>query len=114
MRPTRSISWIAAARRAVDDFPSGARKSAWYALSVAADGRLLDNMKPLTGFGTGVTQISIRHRGDAYRVIIGLRFGQDVWVLHAFKKKSHRGSRTPLHEMDLLRQRIRRVEEICR
>ncbi|WP_413151798.1 XRE family transcriptional regulator [Amaricoccus sp. W119] len=49
-----------------------------------------DMAKPPTGFGSGVMELALQHRGDAYRVVFALR-----WVLHAFQKKSKTGIKTP-------------------
>jgi phage-related protein len=113
MRFTRRFLWIAAARKDFEDFPSCVKDIVWDTLSIAAEGGCPDNMKPLAGLGSGVMQISVRHHGDAYRVIIALQAGVDVWVVHAFKKKSHRGGKTPLHEIKLVHQRLWRIKEHC-
>ena len=36
----------------------------------------------------------------------------EVWVVHAFKKKSTRGIKTPKHEADLVRDRLKRLKEM--
>ena len=68
---------------------------------------------PLKGFDSGVMEIVLRHRGDAFRVI-ALQIGADVWVVHAFQKKSTQGIKTPLHEIELVRERIKRLKEMLR
>ena len=35
-------------------------------------------------------------------------------MVHAFQKKSKTGIRTPKHEIDLIRERIKRLEEVLR
>jgi len=56
--------------------------------------------------------LTIRSRGDAYRVVYGLQLGDAIWVLHAFqKKKSKRGIATPKHEIDVVRERLKRLKE---
>jgi len=35
-----------------------------------------------------------------------------IYVLHAFKKKSTNGSATPKKDMDLIRARLRRAQEV--
>ncbi|MGH6918332.1 MAG: type II toxin-antitoxin system RelE/ParE family toxin [Geminicoccaceae bacterium] len=56
-------------------------------------------------------EIAVRHRGDGFRTIYAVQLDADVWVLHAFQKKSKRGIKTPRQEIDLIRDRIRRVRE---
>jgi phage-related protein len=45
--------------------------------------------------------------GNSYRAVYTIRFGDVVYVLHAFQKKSKSGIRTPMHEMELIRTRLR-------
>jgi phage-related protein len=67
--------------------------------------------KPLKGLGTGVWELALRHRGDAFRVIYALQIGDDIWVVHAFQKKSKKGIATPKQEIDLIGERIKRLKE---
>ena len=108
----RAISWIKAAHKDFEDFPPVAQLEGLRALTVAAEGSKADNVKPLKGFGSGVMEIVLRHRGDAFRVIYTLQIGVDVWVVHAFQKKSTQGIKTPRHEIDLVHDRIKRLKEM--
>jgi len=40
--------------------------------------------------------------------------GQDVWVIHAFKKKSNVGTKTPKREIELVKERLRRLQEMLK
>ncbi len=82
-----------------------------FALRIAAQGEKADAAKPMTGFGAGVFEIAVRHRRDAYRTVYAVQLDDDVWVLHAFQKKSKTGIKTPKHEIDLIRERIKRIME---
>lgn len=114
MDTAREIHWISGARKEFDAFPLAAKTEAARALSVAATGNKADNAKPLKGFSEGVFEIVLRHRGEAYRVVYALKLGPDIWVLHAFQKKSTHGIKTPLREIDLIRERIKRLKEILK
>lgn len=81
------------------------------ALTIAAEGRKADAAKPMKGLGTGVYGIALRFRTDAYRVVYAVRLGQEIWVVHAFQKKSKAGIKTPKAETDLIRERIKRLKE---
>jgi phage-related protein len=109
---TRPISWLKAARREFDDFPEPVQKDALRALTVAAEGRKDDHVKPLKGFDSGVMEIVLRHQGNAFRVIYAVQIGEDVWVIHAFQKKSTQGIKTPRHEIDLAHERLKRLKEM--
>jgi phage-related protein len=65
----RPISWLSPARRSFDDFPEGARETIITALSVAAEGGKAEIAKPMKGLGSGVFEIALRFRGDAFRVV---------------------------------------------
>jgi phage-related protein len=45
-------------------------------------------------------------------VVYALRIGADVWVVHAFQKKSTSGIATPKIEIEIIRERIRRIKEM--
>ena len=112
-RPTlRPVSWIKAARKDFETFPSRAIDRALDALTIIADGGTPDMAKPLSGLGSGVWELAIKERGDAFRVIYALQLGDEVWVVHAFHKKSIKGIATPRHEIDLVRERIKRLKEM--
>lgn len=111
---TRPISWIKAARKDFEKFPVPVQTNALYALTVAAEGHMADHVKPLKGFDGGVMEIVLRHRGDAFRVVYAIRIGKDLWVIHAFQKKSTQGIKTPQREIDLVGGRLKRLEEMLR
>lgn len=111
-RNTREIAWIKAARKDFGAFPEGAQLEMARALTIVAEGGMPDIAKPLTGLGSGVLELALRHRSDAFRVVYALRIGADMWVIHAFQKKSKTGIKTPKAEIDLIRERLKRLKEI--
>jgi len=113
-RNSRPISWIKGARKDFDDFPEGAQLEMARALTILAEGRMPDIAKPLTGFGSGVMELALKHRGDAFRVVYTLQIDDDIWVLHAFQKKSKTGIKTPKAEIDLIHERLKRLRERLR
>lgn len=40
--------------------------------------------------------------------------GEEIWVVHAFQKKSRQGIKTPQREIDLIKDRLRRLKETLR
>ena len=81
------------------------------ALTIAAEGGKADIAKPLKGLGSGIVQIAVRYRTDAYRVVYAVEIAGALWVIHAFQKKSRIGVRTPKAEIDLIRKRLRFLKE---
>ena len=114
MRPTRPISWLTPARKAFDDFPEGARETMIDALSVAAESGKAGIAKPMKGMGSGVFEIALPFRGDAFRVVYTVQVGDDIWVVHAFQKKSTHGIKTPKREIYLIKDRLKRLKEMLR
>ena len=113
-RKTRPVSWINAALKAFEAFPQGVRSICLAALTIAAEGGKADIAKPMHGLGSGVFEIALPFRGDAFRVVYAVQFGNDVWVIHAFQKKSTQGIKTPKREIDLIKERLKRLKEMLR
>ena len=49
---------------------------------------------------------------DAYRAVYTVRLTGRVYALHAFQKKSKRGSATPKADLDLIRLRLKRATQL--
>jgi phage-related protein len=66
----------------------------------------------LKGFGdAAVLEIIARHDGDTFRAVYTVRFGEMVYVLHVFQKKSKSGIATPKKELELIRKRLKIAEQ---
>jgi phage-related protein len=50
--------------------------------------------------------------GDAYRTVYTVRLPDRLYVLHAFQKKSKRGTATPKQDLELIRSRLRTAEQL--
>jgi phage-related protein len=111
-RRTRPVSWIRAALKEFETFPEGARSICLAALTIAAEGSKADIAKPMRGLGSGVFEIALTFRGDAFRVVYALEPTDEIWVVHAFQKKSTQGIKTPQHEIDLIKDRLKRLKEM--
>jgi phage-related protein len=114
IRKTRPVSWLKAALNEFQRFPEGAQSVCLTALTIAAEGGKADVAKPLHGMGSGVFEIAGRYRGDAFRVVYALQLGEGIWVVDAFQKKSTQGIKTSKREIDLIRERLRRLKEMLR
>ncbi len=56
-------------------------------------------------------EIVLPFRGGAFRVVYAVQIADEIWVAHAFQKKSPRGRKTPKREIDLIRNRLKRLKE---
>ncbi len=110
-RDTREIAWVTAARKEFATFPPTVQRQMQLALTIGAEGRKADIAKPMRGLGSGVFEIALAQRGNAYRAVYAVQIGAAVWVAHAFRKKSTRGIKTPKKEIDLIQDRIKRLRE---
>jgi phage-related protein len=61
-----------------------------------------------------VFEIALPFRGDAYRVVYAVQIAEEIWVVHAFQKKSTQGVKTPQREIDLIKDRLKRLKEMLR
>ena len=95
-----------------ETFPEGARAVCLTALTIAAEGGRADLVKPMRGMGPGVFEIALPFRGNAFRVIYAVQLADEIWVVHAFQKKSTQGIKTPTREVDLIKDRLKRLKEM--
>src|ERR1039457_7080790 len=107
---TRPVSWIRAALREFETFPEGARSICLAALTIASEGGKADIVKPMRGMGSGVFEIALPLRGDAYRVVYAVQMAEEIWVVHAFQTKSTQAIKTPQREIDLVKDRLKRLK----
>ncbi len=107
----RPVKWIKAARRDFSDFTPLAQLELRRSVTILTEGRMPPIAKPLAGLGSGVMELALKHRGDAFRLVYALQIGDAIWVVHAFKKKSKTGIKTPREEIDVIRGRLKRLRE---
>lgn len=82
-----------------------------YALHLAQEGKKHEQAKPLKGFGSaGVLEVVEDFKSDTYRAVYTVKFGNAVYVLHCFQKKSSHGIETPKPDMNLIRERLKAAE----
>jgi phage-related protein len=113
-RRTRAVSWVRAALRDFEIFPEAAKQICLVALTIAAEGGKADTAKPMRGLGSGVFEIAVRFRRDAFRVVYAVQIAEEIWVVHAFQKKSTQGIKTPLREVELMKDRLKKLREMYR
>ena len=110
----RKISWLKGTLKDFGKFPAGVKDEATDALTQIAEGGTPDIAKPLTGLGSSVWELAIKERGDAFRIVYALQLDEDIWVVHAYQKKSKSGIATPKQQIELVRERIKRLKEALR
>lgn len=114
MPPTpKPLVWVGSSKEDLKRFPEDVRQVMGYALYLAQVGGKHPDAKPLRGFsGAGVLEVVDDHEGDTYRAVYTVKLRGVVYALHAFQKKSKKGIKTPQHDLELVRRRLRQAEEI--
>ena len=79
-----------------------------YALYQAQLGRKAPTAKPLRGFGSAaILEVIEDYHGDTYRAVYTVQYGDVVYVLHTFQKKSKKGAATPKPDIELVKTRLK-------
>jgi phage-related protein len=73
-----------------------------------------ERLKPLHGLGSGVLEIALPFKGDAFRVVYAVQLANELWVIHAFQKKSTQGIKTPQRDIALVKDRLQKLKESLR
>ena len=105
----RPLIWRGGSKVDFMAFPRMVQREMGYALFLAQMGERHRTMaKTLGGFG-GAAVIEVResYDGNAYRAVYTVRYADAVYVLHAFQKKSKRGTATPKADIDLIETRLK-------
>lgn len=89
------------------EFPAEARRAAGFELWQLQCGLMPSDFKPLLGVGPGAYEIRVHVKGE-WRVIYVARFANNIYVLHAFQKKTRKTRR---EDMELAERRYRQIKE---
>lgn len=108
----KPVRWVASSRKDLCGFPEDVKDVMGQAILFAQKGKKHIAAKPMKGFtGAGVLEIVEDFDGDTYRAVYTIRFSDAVYVLHAFQKKSKKGIETPKTDIDLIKKRLKLVED---
>lgn len=85
MKPLR---FIGDSLECIRQFPEDARHDTGYQLERVQRGKQPTDFKSMPSVGRGVEELRVWDESGTYRVIYVARFGEAVYVLHAFQKKT--------------------------
>jgi phage-related protein len=104
----KELLWLGSTRKDLRAMPDDVQNTFGYALYQAQIGNKHEQAKPLKGFGSaGVLEV-VENSGDGtFRAVYTVKFGDTIYVLHCFQKKSTHGIATPKPDMDLIRERLK-------
>ena len=112
MATRKPVEWIGSSLDDLRAFPREVRRMMGQAIDDAQLGLEHPAAKALKGFGgRGILEIVDDHDGNTYRAIYTIRLAGMVYVLHAFQKKSKKGTSTPKREIELIKGRLKRAAE---
>ncbi|MEI6438402.1 MAG: type II toxin-antitoxin system RelE/ParE family toxin [Candidatus Omnitrophota bacterium] len=110
----KALVFVGSSREDLKSFPDDVRQDLGFALYQAQCGSKAFNVKPLKGFGgAGVLEVRADDDGNTYRAVYTVKFTAAIYVLHCFQKKSTRGIRTSLQDVELIKRRLRAAQEDC-
>lgn len=110
----KDIVWLADTREILKKFPKKVRDDIGFGLFCEEVKLPNDKIKPLTGFKHAVREITSQYQGDAYRAAYVVNLGEKIYVLHVFQKKSNQGIKTPRPDLELIKNRLRGLEQEIR
>ena len=103
----KPLVWAGSALEALRDFPEEARRRAGYQLRRVQAGLMPDDWKFMPAVGPGVYEIRVHTRLE-HRVLYLAKFGQAIYVLHAFEKRTRQTSQA---DIDLARRRLADIQK---
>lgn len=91
----KEIEFIGRSLEAIRDFSVDAKREAGYQLDRVQRGLDPTDWKPMTTIGQGVREIRIKEDGQ-WRIIYIAKFEDAVYVLHAFRKKTQKTTKSDI------------------
>ncbi len=108
----KSLYWLGRSRDIVQGFMKSTRAEIGYQLYRLQQGLLPTDFKPMKSIGTGVWEIRL-HKPHEHRVIYVTKFENQIYILHAFEKKTQK---TPMPDIELATKNykdlLRRIQNI--
>ena len=95
-------------------FPREVQKLIGDELQLIQYGGTPKDAKPFKGVGSGVFEIAVRYDKEAYRCVQAVQLGKNIYVLHAFQKKSKKGIQTPKQDVETIKRRYKEAKELAK
>lgn len=101
----KALKFVGGSLDDLTDFPMEARRAAGFELWQVQCGLTPSDFKPMPAVGAGAYEIRVHVLGE-WRVIYVAKFGDSVYVLHAFRKKTQK---TRKEDIDLAARRYKQI-----
>lgn len=108
MSDLKAIEFRGDSLDALRRFPEVARRRAGHQLDIVQHGAEPDDWKPMNSVGAGVREIRIRDQRGIYRVMYVTKFGDTIYVLHCFQKKTQK---TSTADLELATRRYKELQK---
>ena len=105
----KTLYWVGSSKKELRALPDEVIDVFGYALHLAQVGKKHMQAKPLKGLG-GVLEVVEDLKGDTFRAVYTAKFGDAVYVLYCFQKKSKKGIKTPKPDMEIIRSRLKEAK----
>lgn len=105
----RKIEWIGSSLKDLIEMPEAVRAEFGHGLYLAQTGQRHLHAKP---YGDSIELIE-RSDGDTYRCVYNIKIDDDIYVLHAFQKKSTSGIAVPRHDKDTIEARLKAAKHLA-
>ena len=93
-------------------FPNEVRREVGYVLYFAQMGKTHHTAKMFKGHGSGIYEIVSDANKSTYRAVYLVNLNDNVYVLHAFQKKSKQGIKTPKEELYVIEDRLKKLKQL--
>ena len=103
------IQWMGSSLKDLSRMPEEVRGEFGHGLYLAEVGLRQVNAKP---FGESIELIE-RLDGDTYRCVYNVKIDDDIYVLHAFQKKSTSGISLPRHDKETIEARLKAAKQLA-
>ncbi|KQY38466.1 hypothetical protein ASD42_08640 [Nocardia sp. Root136] len=105
------LRWVGDALDRLRELPQPVQRGLGYGLHRVQTGQTPLDFKPMPTVGSGAFELRFRDRTGAYRMFYVARFGDVVYVLHTFTKKTQK---TAPGDLSVGRDRYRAAEADAR
>ena len=109
----KTVIWIGASKKELLEFPEEVIDEVGYILYRVQNNQNHPNIKALKGFN-GVFEIVSDYQTDTYRTVYPIKLSNAIFILHAFQKKSKSGIKTPKQNVNLIKERLKKAQEIAK
>jgi phage-related protein len=108
----RELIWLGSTLRDLSEAPESVRRTIGRAIRTAQQGGKSDLARAMHGVLRDVMEIRDDDASGTYRLMYTTRFGNRLFILDFFQKKSKNGRATPQADLDRICLRLKKAREI--